>query len=159
MSNFSITTELITTIVAVVALLLSIFNFVVDRIDKKAKLIVFLSQGKIDVNSPKGNSSEDGIFVEVINSSHSKTTVMTVSILAKGNSVVDLDNFFTHEQQSSLGHGENAIYQLTKKELLQALTKENIAGRIKIRAGATTALRTTFLSKAIIIDTNQHSAE
>jgi len=84
MSNISINTELITTIVAVVALLLSIFNFVVDRIDKKARLIIFLSQGKISVNSPSGNSSKDGIFVEVVNSSQTKTTVITVNIEAKG---------------------------------------------------------------------------
>ena len=42
MSNLSINTELITMIVAIAALLLSIFNFIVDRIDKKPKLIVVL---------------------------------------------------------------------------------------------------------------------
>jgi len=155
MSNLSINTELITTIVAVVALLLSIFNFVVDRIDKKARLIVFLSQGKISVNSPAGKSSEDGIFVEVVNSSQTKTTVITVNIEAKGKAITNLENSFTREQQSSLEHGENAIYQLPKKELLQAFKKENISGKVKIRARASNALHKTFLSNTIIIDTNQ----
>jgi hypothetical protein len=159
MSNLNINTELITTIVAVIALLLSVFNFIVDRIDKKSKLIVFLSQGEFNIKSSKGNSSEDGIFVEVINSSQSKSTVTTVHILAKGKSIVDLDNLFTHEQQSSLDHGENAIYQLAKKELLQALTKENISGRVKIKAMVINALRKKFLSNTIIIDTHQNSTK
>ena len=157
MSNLSINTELITTIVAVVALLLSIFNFVIDRIDKKARLIVFLSQGKININSPDGNSSEDAIFVEVVNSSQNRSTVITVNIEAKGKAIVDLENFLTHEQPSSLEHGENAIYQLPKKEVLQALREENISGKVKIRALASNTLHKTFLSNAIIIDTNQQS--
>jgi len=156
MSNLGINTELITTIAAIIALLLSIFNFIVDRVDKKPKLIIFLSQGKIDINSPE-NSSEDGIFVEVVNSSQNKTTVVTVNIEAKRKAMVDLENFVTHEQQSSLEYGENAIYVLPKKELLQALKRESISGRVKIRALARNALHKTFFSNSIIIDTNQHS--
>ena len=157
MNSLSINTELITTIVAIIALLLSIFNFIVDRVDKRQKLIVFLSEGKINIHYPDSNTSEDGIFVEVVNPSQNKTTVITVNIEAKGKRIVDLENFSTHEQQSSLEHGENAVYQLPKKELLQALKRENISGKVKVRALTSNALRKTFLSNAIIIDTNEQS--
>ncbi|HEX9840227.1 MAG TPA: hypothetical protein VGA72_12815 [Anaerolineales bacterium] len=159
MSNLSINTEIITTIVAIAALLLSIFNFIVDRIDKKPKLIVVLSQGNITTESRNGNSSEEGIFVEVINSSHYEDTVTNVNIRAKGTTVMDLTNFITDEQQSTLERGENAIYQTSKRELSQALKNEIVAGKVKIRALARNALGKTSLSNTIIIDTNQHSLQ
>ena len=84
------TREIVTTIVAAIALILSIINFIIDRKDKTAKLKVNLANGTIKTGRRK-DPYDNGYFIEIVNNGKTRVVVTEVVIcfLQENKSVAD----------------------------------------------------------------------
>jgi hypothetical protein len=70
---------IVTTIIAIIALVLSIINFVIDRYDKSIRLSVILSRGVWETGSKK-HPVDNGYLVKIINRSRLEISITDVII-------------------------------------------------------------------------------
>ena len=138
-----------TAFVAIAAFALSLYNFYVDRRDKRMRLAVALSQGTHEAapEPPKG-----ALFVEVINTGEKAVLITDVHIRFANEKEIRARVLGDGRVEARLPSGENAIFFVWLESAAASLAKDGITGRIKAMAQARDALGSVHRSKRTEID-------
>ena len=102
-------TEIITTCVAVVAFLLSVYNFYVYRRNTRSRLLIWVSKG----NNSSGKETEYGLFVEVANPTDRPIQVTDVHVsVGKNTPRLAAYNIYDQHQEAHLPPRERTVFWL-----------------------------------------------
>ncbi|MBV6451983.1 MAG: hypothetical protein MHPDNHAH_02731 [Anaerolineales bacterium] len=144
---------LITAIVALVSLLLSIYNFYVDRRNKSARLVAKLSNGFLTYGS---ELSELMALLEVANLGEKAVKITAVEIMWKRRKMVFISGIEgTAKPPFDLQAGDKATFWTPMKQVASSLKKEGCTGKESIKACFRTAVDKEFVSKAFVIDVGE----
>ena len=140
--------SLATAIVAIAAFLLSLYNFYVDRRDKTARLVVWLSQGK---HTEQGKSPASAIFIEAANPSQANIVITDAyGLFGKQGIRISARNIEDGKQGAKLSPGENAMFSLPLTSVVASLREQGVSGRVNVRASVRDALGNLYSSKTTL---------
>jgi hypothetical protein len=141
---------LLTALVAVAGLILSIYNFYIDRRDKTPRLAAKISNGFLTYG-PK--LSDVMLFLEVANTGEKKAIVSAVEIKWKKQKIVFMGGIKgTVNVPFELQPGDSARFWTPVTEVKATLKDEGCAGREYIRACFRTAVDSEYVSKKFPVD-------
>lgn len=140
----------VTAVVAVIGLLLSIYNFYADRKDKTPRLAAKISNGFLAAGP---ETSEPMLFLEVANPGEKAVKVSAVELKWRSRKLI-----FFHGIAGTVGipfelhPGHSATFWAPLKEVAVALKGEGVTGHESVRACFRTSLGSEFLSKKFKIN-------
>ena len=152
--NTSDQVNLLTSIVALAAFLLSLYNFYVDRRDKSTNLVVRLSVGDMNLEKGKEKILGRAFLIEVINAGHINVFISEVFVLlGKRKVYLEARNIEKENFKTSVSPKENVVFWVSMPSKDFA-AKEQLVGKTKVRAFARDTLGKLYRSKELIL--NQH---
>lgn len=128
-SNFIIWTQILTSIVALLAFLLSLFNFVFSLLDRKSKIKTNISLGVISY----GNKNLSCLIIEVINIRNITTLISNVSVSIPNKRKISFISDYV-KYPIELKSRTNFSDYLPLEKFNEAIRNENLSGKILIRA-------------------------
>jgi hypothetical protein len=141
---------ILTAIVAVIGLILSIYNFYVDRRDKTPRLVAKISNGGL---AHGAELSELMLFLEITNPGEKVVKISAVEILWNKHKFVFFKGIKgTVEIPFELKPGDNAIFWVPMKEVRSALKEQGCNQRASVKACFRTAVGSEFISKPFQVD-------
>ena len=144
---------LLTAGVALAGLILSIYNFYVDRKDKHPKLVAKISNGFLTYGP---ELSDVMVLLEVTNPGEKAVKITAVEIMWKKRKIVFISGIEgTNKIPFDLPSGDKETFWTPIKEVARALKKEGCTGRESIKACFRTAVDSEFVSKAFTIDVHE----
>jgi hypothetical protein len=144
---------LITAIVALVGLILSVYNFYVDRKDKSPRLVAKISNGFLTSGQ---EFSDVMVFLEIANHGEKAVKISAVEIVWKKRKLVFVAGIDgTNKIPFDLQSGDKATFWTSIKEVSRALKEQGCRGKESIKACFRTAVDSEFTSKAFIFNVNE----
>lgn len=144
---------LLTALVAVAGLILSIYNFVVDRRDKATRLVAKISNGFLTYGP---ELSELMLLLEIANVGQKPVKIAAVEIKWNKRKMVFLKGIDgTAKVPFELPSGDSAKFWIPIKEVAMALRKEGCINREFVRACFRTAVDSEFVSKRFPINVKE----
>jgi hypothetical protein len=140
---------ILTAIVAICGLLLSFYNFYIDRRDKTPRLVAKISNGGLTYGS---EFSELMLFLEIVNPGEKVVKISAVEIRWKKQKFVFLKGIDgTTKIPFELNPGDNAMFWVPMKEVRLALKEKGGKRLESIKACFRTAVGNEFISKSFQI--------
>ena len=144
---------ILTAIVALAGLILSVYNFYVDRKDKSPRLLAKLSNGFLTYGP---ELSDVMVLLEVSNPGEKAVKISVVEIIWKKNKLVFIAGIDgTTKLPFDLQPGDKATFWTPIKEVARTLKKQDGSGKQSIKACFRTAVDHDFVSKAFVIDVDE----
>ena len=150
MSNTPDIVDIITAAVAVAGLALSIYNFYVDRQDKKFKLLATMSYAVVG-RGPQG--AETVLALKLANPGQRTAFVSSCDLL-----ILKTKKAFTYpdayrgkQMPAELQPGQKEEFWFPLDKLETALRKEGLSGKIKVKARFRDAVGNEYLSKKFVL--------
>lgn len=146
-------TTILTALVAVVGLILSIYNFYVDRRDKMPRLDAKISNGFLTSGPEIGDLM---LLLEIANPGEKVVKITAVEIKLKKHKLVFIRGIRGTERiPFELPPGNSATFWTPLKEVAFRLKEEGHRGRESIRACFRTAIGNEFISKKFAVDIDE----
>ena len=143
----------LTAVVAVAGLILSIYNFYVDRKDKSPRLVAKVSNGFL-THGPE--LSDVMVLLEIANHGGKSVKVSAVEIIWKKNKLVFIAGIDgTNKIPFDLQPGDKATFWTPIKEVARALKKQGCTGKESIKACFRTAIDSEFKSRSFVVDVHE----
>jgi hypothetical protein len=143
----------LTAIVAFAGLILSVYNFYVDRKDKSTRLVAKISNGFL-TNGPE--SSDLMILLEIENHGQKPVKIEAAEIMWKKKKMVFFGGIEgTNRVPFELQSGDKAIFWTPIKKVAWSLKEQGCKKKESIKACFRTALSSEFTSKSFTIDINE----
>jgi hypothetical protein len=143
----------LTAIVAVAGLILSIYNFYVDRKDKSPRLVAKISNGFL-THGPE--LSDVMLLLEVINPSEKTIKIVAVEIVWKKRKIVFINGIEgTNKVPFELKPGDKAMFWTPIREIARSLKKEGSIGKESVKACFRTAIDSEYRSKWFTVDVHE----
>ena len=140
----------VTAIVALMGLILSVYNFYVDRRDKSPRLVAKFSNGFL-TSGPE--VSELMALLEVANPGEKAVKISSVEILWRRRKLVFISGIDgTSKLPFDLQAGDKATFWIPLKKVAQALKKEGCSGKQTVKACFRTAVDKEFVSKPFVLN-------
>jgi len=144
---------LLAALVAVAGLILSIYNFIVDRRDKAIRLIAKIGNGFLTYGP---ELSDLMLLLDIANVGEKAVKISTVEIKWKKREIVFFKGIDgTAKVPFELPPGDSAKFWIPIKEVATALKKEGCTDREYVKACFRTAVDSEFLSKRFPIDVKE----
>ncbi len=143
----------LTALVALAGLILSVYNFYVNRRDKSTRLVAKLSSGFLTYGP---ELSDLMALLEIANHGEKAIKISAVEIIWKKRKLVFIAGIDgTNKIPFDLQSGDKATFWTPMKEVARALRKQGCTGKESIKACFRTAVDREFVSKAFVIDVHE----
>jgi hypothetical protein len=143
----------LTAIIALAGLILSIYNFYIDRKDKSTRLVAKISNGFL-TNGPE--LSNVMILLEIENHGQKMVKIAAVEIMWKKKKMVFFGGIEgTNRVPFELQSGDKATFWTPIKQVARTLKEQGCNKRESIKACFRTAVGSEFVSKGFSIDINE----
>jgi hypothetical protein len=141
--------EAVTAIVAVLGLLLSIYNFYAERKDKKRQVEVRLVVGILGRET--GTPTPPSLIIGVTNTGFRTVHITLAGIILPNKERVSLvvgpDAAMSYPQE--LTEGESRTFLMPLREVSELLRKHGLSGKVKLRGFCTDTLQKEYTSKLL----------
>ncbi len=144
---------LLTAVVALAGLILSVYNFYVNRKDKSPRLLAKLTNGFLTYGP---ELSDVMVFLEVSNPGEKAVKISAVELIWKKNKLVFVAGINgSTKVPFDLQPGDKATFWTPIQEVARTLRKQGGSGKESIKACFRTAVDQEFISKAFVIDVDE----